>query len=150
MGIKSESAQDRLTPDVSQSKAPATDEIASRRLSFKGALPEGFLGKVLDPAHPMVMCVMEEATVAAENLKEASLVAAAVKLRELLPEGSDEEFWAQRLFIVSPHHAQIRAIKRELHRRRDWEAEPFVGTVDKMSALLLAVVRASPSMKANW
>jgi DNA replication ATP-dependent helicase Dna2 len=68
---------------------PATDEIAHRRLSFKGPLPDGFLGKVLDPAHPMVMCVIEEATGAADNLKEASLVAAvAVKLRELLPEGS--------------------------------------------------------------
>ena len=89
--------------------APANSEVAGRRLSFDTPLPEGFLGKVLDPTHPMVMCVMEEASGAAENLKEARLVAAvAVKLRELLPEGSDEEFWAERLFIVSPHHAQIR------------------------------------------
>jgi hypothetical protein len=92
----------------------------------------------------MVMCVMEEATGAAENLKEASLVAAvAVKLRELLPEGSDGEFWAQRLFIVSPHHAQIRAIKRELRRRREWDAEPFVDTVDKMQGQECDVVLVS-------
>lgn len=125
--------------------APATEEIAGRRLSFvEDALPDGFLGKVLDPAHPMVMCVMEEASGAAENFKEASLVAeVAVKLRELLPEGSDEQFWAQRLFIVSPHHAQIRAIKRELHRRRKWDAEPFVGTVDKMQGQECDVVLVS-------
>lgn len=124
--------------------APANSEVAGRRLSFGAPLPEGSLGKVLDPAHPMVMCVMEEASGAAENLKEARLVAAvAVKLRELLPEGTDEEFWAERLFIVSPHHAQIRAINKELHRRRDWDSTPFVDTVDKMQGQECDVVLVS-------
>jgi DNA replication ATP-dependent helicase Dna2 len=124
--------------------APANREVADRRLSFRAPLPDGFLGKVLDPAHPMVMCVMEEASGAAENLKEARLVAAvAVKLRELLPEGTDEEFWAERLFIVSPHHAQIRAINKELHKRRDWDATPFVDTVDKMQGQECDVVLVS-------
>ena len=36
------------------------------------------------------------------------------------------------MFIVSPHHAQIRAIQRELAARRRWEVVPFVDTVDKM------------------
>ena len=35
-------------------------------------------------------------------------------------------------FIVSPHHAQIWAIRRALAERRSWHSRPFVGTVDKM------------------
>jgi hypothetical protein len=44
----------------------------------------------------------------------------------------DPSFWEHGVFVVSPHHAQIAAIRRELARHRTWDGEPFVGTVDKM------------------
>ena len=45
--------------------------------------------------------------------------------------GGDRKFWSKGLFIISPHHAQIRAIGRHLE---DEGLRPpfFVGTVDKM------------------
>jgi superfamily I DNA and/or RNA helicase len=45
---------------------------------------------------------------------------------------ADAGFWAQGLFIVSPHHAHINATRRALTERRRWSHRPFVGTVDKM------------------
>ncbi len=36
------------------------------------------------------------------------------------------------MFVVSPHRAQIRAIRRELRRQRRWQSPPLVDTVDKM------------------
>lgn len=111
---------------------PATPFIAERRLNLNGFKADGTIGRLLDPSEPMVMHVMDGARAGAENPQEASMVAAvACRYRELV-DGDDEEFWAERLFIVSPHHAQIRAIRRELHRRRDWSHPPFVDTVDKM------------------
>jgi superfamily I DNA and/or RNA helicase len=44
----------------------------------------------------------------------------------------DADFWRRGLFIVSPHHAQIRTIQAEFARRRQWRVLPFVDTVDKM------------------
>jgi len=44
----------------------------------------------------------------------------------------DKEFWRRGLFIVSPHHAQIRAIRKALAQRRRWQSPAFVDTVDKM------------------
>ena len=47
-------------------------------------------------------------------------------------EEGDKAFWKHGLFIVSPHHAQIQAIRQSLSSGREWRTEPFVGTVDKM------------------
>jgi hypothetical protein len=44
----------------------------------------------------------------------------------------DQRFFAREVFFVSPHRAQIRAIRRELNARREWTSAPFVDTVDKM------------------
>ncbi|MEO7803423.1 MAG: AAA domain-containing protein [Actinomycetota bacterium] len=111
---------------------PATPAIAARRLQLNGYRRNGLISQLLDPTHPMVMHVMDVVRSGPENPEEAALVAAvACRYRELL-DCDDEEFWSKRLFIVSPHHAQIRAIRRDLHRRRSWESEPFVDTVDKM------------------
>lgn len=115
-----------------QEYGPATPMIAARRLSLDGYRRNGLITTLLDPSEPMVMHVMDDVHAGAENPAEASLVAAvACKYREMV-DGDDEEFWKEKLFIVSPHHAQIRAIRRELRRRRDWTSEPFVDTVDKM------------------
>ena len=44
----------------------------------------------------------------------------------------DRTFWKEKVFVVSPHHLQIRAILAKLAERRDWDFRPFVDTVDKM------------------
>jgi hypothetical protein len=44
----------------------------------------------------------------------------------------DASFFKHGVFVVSPHHAQIRAIRQELDRLRKWSSPPFVDTVDKM------------------
>jgi hypothetical protein len=44
----------------------------------------------------------------------------------------DAAFFKDGVFVVSPHRAQNRAIRRELDRLRQWTARPFVDTVDKM------------------
>lgn len=113
---------------------PATAEIAARRLPVPASTGgDGFVDLLLDPTRPLVVCVLEDVKATRENAVEADLVARiAVALRERLPDGDDREFWRDRLFVVSPHHAQIRAIRRRLADLRDWSAEPFVGTVDKM------------------
>src|SRR5205807_4479428 len=48
------------------------------------------------------------------------------------PYADDADFSRDGVFIVSPHHAQIRAIQDELAARRTWGRLPFVDTVDKM------------------
>ncbi|MCX6027648.1 MAG: DEAD/DEAH box helicase, partial [Chloroflexi bacterium] len=121
---------------------PASRQIAEARLVFSGVPGQvpgidpthaRILELVLDPRYPAVTCVLEGVKATAENQVEAALVAdLAAELRRLLPEGDDETFWRERLFVVSPHHAQIRAIRRELAARRRWDAKPFVETVDKM------------------
>ena len=77
---------------------------------------------------------MEGIAATQTNEPEADLVAAlAIALREDM-EGvqDDQEFWKDHLFIISPHHSQIGAIRRRLANKRDWGASPFVDTVDKM------------------
>ena len=44
----------------------------------------------------------------------------------------DRAFWKERVFVVSPHHLQIRAILAKLAEHRTWTSPPFVDTVDKM------------------
>jgi DNA replication ATP-dependent helicase Dna2 len=85
---------------------------------------------------------------------EADLVAdLAVRLRDRLraadgklyapsAEG-DAAFWLDGLFVVSPHHAQINAIRRALARRREWASRPFVDTVDRMQGQECDAVIAS-------
>lgn len=112
--------------------APATPAIARARL---GAAPTGdaLVDDLLDPAFPMTVCVLEDVKATRENAAEAELVArCAVALREAKADVPDSEFWRDDLFVVSPHHAQIRAIRRQLDELHDWDGEPFVGTVDKM------------------
>lgn len=112
---------------------PATDEIAERRLSLTPA-PAHPLDALLDPDYPLVVCVLEDVLACQENLVEAGLVAQlALAIRERLQSDcDDEQFWRDELFVVSPHHLQIRAILRELRKGREWSCAPFVDTVDKM------------------
>lgn len=136
-----------------ESYIPATRSIGEAKPVYSSAPgsalddpPEqaSMLRAILDPDYAAVMCVLDGVRATAENAVEAAIVAdLAVELRRLWPEGTDEEFWAERLFIVSPHNAQIRAIQRELAARRVWGSKPFVGTVDKMQGQECDVVIVS-------
>lgn len=138
----------RFSADTLYSPAyrPATAEVAAQRLALAAPprAPETELERlvecVLSPDHPLVLCVSDGVRAATENRVEAALVAAlADALRARMgdaggaqPFTDDAAFWKRGLFVVSPHHAQIRAIRAELAARRAWSYRPFVDTVDKM------------------
>lgn len=115
-------------------------EVALRRLDFQPPAPlEPLLAACLDPAFPLVVLTLEGVQAAGENRVEAALVAKLVlALRQGLRDGkgkpyeTDAAFFKDGVFIVSPHRAQNRAIRRELSKHRAWTARPFVDTVDKM------------------
>ncbi|NDC64428.1 MAG: hypothetical protein EBZ59_10710 [Planctomycetia bacterium] len=110
------------------------DRVAGRRLRYTGCAADSDLaGACLDPAHPLVVVTLDGVRAGGENPTEARLVAdLVVALRRGLPYADDATFFAHGVFVVSPHRAQNRAIRRELASRRSWTAAPFVDTVDKM------------------
>ncbi len=117
-----------------------TAEVAQRRLPFtvvRDADP--LVSACLDPEYPLVIVILDGPRAAQANPVEADLVAQlVVALRGGLRDDTgrlyrdDAAFFRHGVFIVSPHHAQIRAIQNELVTRREWSAAPFVDTVDKM------------------
>lgn len=116
------------------------DTVAARRMTLRSPAPLApFAAACLDPAYPLVVVVLEGVQAGASSPVEAGLVAdLVVALREGLCDESssiyesDEAFFAQGVFVVSPHRIQIRGIKQELRVRREWASAPFVDTVDKM------------------
>jgi hypothetical protein len=119
---------------------PATPAIAARRLPFTPPRGTDDLVKAcLDPDYPLTIVVLDGPRAAQANPIEADLVAQlVVALREGLRDGhgkpyrDDAAFFRHGVFVVSPHHAQVKAIQKELAARREWQATPFVDTVDKM------------------
>ncbi len=129
---------------------PANESISSRKIKLKTDLTcfminekeRRFLDLVLDPEYPLVVCVLEDVLASVENVVEARLVAGITgRLRNCLLAGEapfppnadgDAAFWREGLFIISPHHSQIRIIKEELAKIYKWQHPPFVDTVDKM------------------
>jgi hypothetical protein len=114
--------------------------VEQQRLNFRPppAL-EPILAACLAPAFPLVVVMLEGVQAAGENPVEAALVARLVlALRDGLQDGKgqpyadDAAFFKHGVFIVSPHRAQNRAIRRELRNLRTWTSRPFVDTVDKM------------------
>ena len=138
------------------------DEIRHRRLRLKDGPGGGLDGVLVDPDYPLVIVEYAGHRATNENRLEATITAnLAIRLRERLidPRGrgpggtrgaadagtytDDARFWEHGLFIVSPHHAHIGAIRRELLRRRTWTKVPFVDTVDKMQGQECDAVIAS-------
>jgi hypothetical protein len=115
-------------------------EVAGRRLAFKpGRNLDPLVAACLDPDFPLVVVILDGIRAAQANPEEADLVAQLVTaLRDGLRAadgkryGDDARFFRHGVFVVSPHHAQIRAIQRELAKQRHWTVTPFVDTVDKM------------------
>jgi hypothetical protein len=117
------------------------DRVRRRRLRLAPGHPtaDPLLAACLDPQHPLVVVILEGVQAAGANPVEAALVARLVMaLREGLrgedgrPYADDADFFKDSVFVVSPHRAQNRAIRRELDRLRAWTSRPFVDTVDKM------------------
>ena len=111
---------------------PASAEIAERRLSLA---PSGdpLLDLLLDPDYPVTMCVLEDVKATSRNPVEADLAArSVVALRDGLGVADDDDFAGRALFVVSPHHAQIRLLRRALYGLRRWDPLPLVDTVDKI------------------
>ena len=109
---------------------------SARRIDFRPpAALDPLLAACLDPAYPLVVLTLEGVQAAGENRVEAALVARLVlALREGLRDGQgkpyadDAAFFEDGVFIVSPHRAQNRAIRRELSQLRSWASPPFVDT----------------------
>jgi len=101
------------------------------------------LEAVLDPDCPVTVCVIEGIRTGAENPLEAGIAAdLTLELRKRLcssktgkpypdTEEGDRLFWKEGLFVVSPHHAQIKSINTAL-KERGLREPYFVDTVDKM------------------
>src|SRR5262249_49852037 len=98
------------------------DDVASRRLRLRprrrrapGLSP--LVQACIAPEFPLVLVVLEGVRAPTENEVEARIVAdIAVALREEMsvddgePYADDAAFFRRGLFIVSPHHDQIRSI----------------------------------------
>ena len=114
--------------------------VAKRRLAWKaGRGIDPIVKACLDPNVPLVVVVLDGIRASQANPVEADLVAQLVTALRggLLAENGklyadDATFFRHGVFVVSPHHAQIRAIQRELAKTRSWATLPFVDTVDKM------------------
>ncbi len=108
--------------------------IAARRMIFKPSASCGpFATACLDPAYPLVVVVLEGVQATGASPVEARLVAdLVIALRDGGKFTDDASFFSQGVFVVSPHRAQIRAIRSELRARREWTSPPFVDTVDRM------------------
>jgi superfamily I DNA and/or RNA helicase len=112
--------------------------IADRRLELTDYPSDPVIDTLLDPGFPLVVGIIDGVQATKENTVESDLIARLVlATRDLLtidgkPVENDATFWSKGVFVVSPHRAQNAAIRRELTRRRDWDCEPFVDTVDKM------------------
>ncbi|MDX9721285.1 MAG: C-terminal helicase domain-containing protein, partial [Myxococcota bacterium] len=139
----------------------ASVAVAKRRLALRPrahrAQASPFVEACLDPDFPLVVVVVEGQQATTVNEQEAQNVAAiAVALREGL-EGvrDDQQFWREQLFVVSPHHKQIHAIRRELVAARSWQpsSSVFVDTVDKMQgqeadAVIVSYAVSDPELAA--
>lgn len=120
-----------------------TRQIAEQTLTLAPApRADGWIEAAIDPDYPLVVCTYDGVYGAQENEAEARWVAGIAKVlraRLLDSEGKryddssegDQAFWRRGLFIISPHRAQIRAIRRALEHQR-LRPPFFVDTVDKM------------------
>ncbi len=94
--------------------------------------------KILDPALPVAVVTYQEQPYTLSNPFEAQMVARLTLLyRSALEDGHDslteEEFWGERLGIVTPHRAQMSRVRNLLENagRMRPTSLPFVDTVDR-------------------
>ncbi len=133
----------------------ATKEIADQQLRWTAADGMGRFAKYcLDPQYPFVMVVLDGVDAGKENLLEAHMAA---RLTRALRDGmvtaagtsyaNDRDFFhgtgkdGPGVFIVSPHHVQIAAIRKAIAHKG--LTNPFVDTVEKMQGQEAEVVLIS-------
>lgn len=121
------------------------EDIASQTISLvkTGSTGSDWLDAMIDPGFPLVVCVYDGIQESQANSMEAGWVANITsELRKSLKDDDDDEvfensregdrrFWEKGLFIITPHHAQIREINQQLEEK-GLRPDFFVGTVDKM------------------
>jgi hypothetical protein len=97
----------------------------------------------LDLSIPLVVFEVDAASPQRESEAEATLVAEiACSLRDRLPGCTSKAPPKDKgLFVVSPHHVQIAAIRRKLSN--DFSVLPLVSTVEKMQGKTCEVVIVS-------
>ncbi len=139
---------------------PANQEISNQRLNilpFKldNVIENVFFSCLLDSEYPLIVCVLEDVRATLKNEIESEIVSKTTLIirNHLVAKGNTEpypddkkgdfDFWKSGMFIVSPHHAQIRSIKQQLFKAKDWKSPPFVDTVDKMQGQESEVVIVS-------
>ncbi|MGG1680255.1 AAA domain-containing protein [Neobacillus sp. NRS-1170] len=116
--------------------------IANQKIQLAYNSSTTWLETIADPNYPLVVCVYDGIQESQANSIEAGWVAQLTKeFRYSLKDeagnlyedslAGDRAFWEKGLFIISPHHAQIREINRQLEEQ-GLRPEFFVGTVDKM------------------
>jgi superfamily I DNA and/or RNA helicase len=95
--------------------------------------------RILDPLLPVAVVTYDARTYTLSNPFEAQMVAALSYLyRRILIESGDYrgdvDFWMKRLSIVTPHRAQMAAIRNLLvgAARMPMDPPPFVDTVDRV------------------
>ena len=124
----------------------ATAHVAGRTLVWQGpADPDEFCDFVLSPDYPLTLVLVDDIEPGKVNIREARIVAqltAALCVGTLDDKGRPYDggnlapfFHGQdgsepALFIISPHHAQIAAIRESC--ANVGIADPFVDTVEKM------------------
>lgn len=136
----------------------ASAAIAAQRLRLTRARDRApdWIEAALDPAYPWVLGVLDGVRATDENRIEAGCVAAlAAALRARLCDparrrprpwpdtaAGDAGFWREGLFVISPHHAQLRAIRAALEEYGQ-RGPAFADTVDKMQGQECAAVIVS-------
>ena len=122
----------------------AKKTVADQQLRWAASIGMNrFAQHCLDPQYPFVMVILDGVDAGKENLLEARLVAIlarALRRGMVTTKGkiyaTDRDFFhgAEKegpgVFIVSPHHVQIAAIRKALTHKG--LTNPFVDTVEKM------------------
>lgn len=101
--------------------------------------------EILDPQYPNILCIVGNQHKGQTSENEAKLAADIsweyfefIKKQEPVNKMKDmkvNSFWGQKLSIISPHHSQIRLIKKYLLKNKfenEEDKEVMVNTVEKM------------------
>ena len=109
--------------------------------------------RILDPACPVVVLSYSANTYTLSNPFEAQIVSALTFLYKKLVDSQQsgvtlQEFWTQKIGIVTPHRAQMASIRNLLVEAAGMTMDPppFVDTVDRFPCKAWSGTLSSPAM----